>query len=161
MFSRKRLELLPKATREKVIAALFKAKFPGFAVKSGIDIDVPAGYSVRVAALLTLEEQREIVKKVFVVMEEFNAFITKVDIDTIVEYTEQLKETGVFHPERDDFYLVTNQRWTYEAFTYAKGKIVLMDLDTVIEVINKYLEKESRRAETLKKDLERLGLRVD
>ncbi len=160
MFTKPKFQYISKDQKERVVAAFFKAKFPGYQVKSGVDVHVPAGYTVRVAAQLKAEVEGETIKKIFVVLEEFNTYISKVDIDTIIEYAEQLHQAGVFSPTRDEFWLVTNQKWTYEAYVYAKGKIVLMDTDTLIEGMNKILSKESKKSNDLRKALERIGLSV-
>ncbi|HIK00448.1 TPA: hypothetical protein H1016_02830 [archaeon] len=160
MLTKPKFQNISKDQKERVVAAFFKAKFPGYQVKSGVNVNVPAGYTVRVAAQLTAEVESELIKKVFVVLEEFNTYISKVDIDTVVEYSEQLHQAGVFDPKRDEFWLVTNQKWTYEAYVYSKGKIVLMDTDTLIEGVNKILGKESKKSSDLRKNLERIGLSV-
>src|SRR3989344_429680 len=116
MLTKPKFQNISKDQKERVVAAFFKAKFPGYQVKSGVNVNVPAGYTVRVAAQLTAEVESELIKKVFVVLEEFNTYISKVDIDTVVEYSEQLHQAGVFDPKRDEFWLVTNQKWTYEGY---------------------------------------------
>ena len=160
MLTKMKFQNLSKDQKEKAIAAFFKLKYPAFQLKSGVDFDVPAGFKVRAAALLTAEDQKEIIKKIFVILEEFNTFITKVDVDAIMEYVEQLHHIGAFVPERDEFWLVSNQKWDYEAYAFAKGKIVLMDLDTLIEGINKILDKEDKKAAQLKKTLQQIGLSI-
>ncbi|MFH1424917.1 MAG: hypothetical protein ABIG20_04595 [archaeon] len=133
---------LKQDQKERVLAALFEAKFKSFSIlKESVVIDVPAGYSVRVAAVLQCEEQDEIVKRIFVVMEEFNDFLTTKDINEIYTHVDELAKTGEFVPERDDFWVVTNEKWTYEAYEYARGKVALMDADAVIEGIEKYYDK--------------------
>ena len=130
---------LTQARREKVLAELFNAKFPGFRlVKSSFTVNVPAGYSLRIAALLQCDEAKEIVKKIFVVMEEFNDYITSRDVAVIAKHVEDLAATGAFNPERDDFWLVTDQKWSFEAYRRARGKIALIDPDTIIEGLNNY-----------------------
>ncbi len=160
VLTKTKFQNLTEDQKERVVATFFRAKYPGFQVKTGVDVDVPAGYTVRVAAQLTAEVQNELIKKIFVVLEEYNTYISKVDIDTIVEYAEQLHQAGVFEPTRDEFWLVSNQKWTYEAYAYAKGKIVLMDLDTLVEGMNKILGKEGKKSDELKKALELIGLSV-
>jgi len=160
MITKSKFQNSSKEQKERIVTSFFKSKFSGFQAKSGIDIDVPAGYKVRVAAQLIAEEEREIIKKIFVVLEEFNTYLTKVDVDTVIEYAEQLHQAGVFDPKRDEFWLVTNQKWTYEAYVYSKGKIVMMDTDTLIEGINKILDKESKKSADLRKSLERSGVSV-
>jgi len=160
MFTKLKFQNLSKEKKEKAVAAFFKAKFAGFQVTSGINISVPAGYNLRIAAQLVAEEEKEIIKKVFVVLQEFNDYITKVDVDTVAEYAEQLHQAGLLDPTRDELWLVTNQRWTYEAFAYAKGKIVLMDIDALVDGILKILSKENRKSAELIKNLERLGISV-
>ncbi len=132
---------LTRDQREKVVAELFAAKFKGFRIAAtSLDITIPAGYSVRVAAVLQCEEQDEIVKKVFVVMEEFNDFIMTHDLEEIYGYVKGLEGADAFVVERDDFWLVTNEEWTYEAYNYSRGKIALMDLDMLIQGIKKYYD---------------------
>jgi len=130
---------LTQVRREKLLAELFKAKFPGFRlVKTGFTVNVPTGYSLRIAALLQCDEAKEVVKKVFVLMEEFNDYITSHDISVIETYVADLAKTGLFNPDRDDFWLVTNQKWSFEAYRRARGKIVLIDPDTVAGGLNRY-----------------------
>ena len=160
MLTKMKFQNLSKGQKEKVVAAFFKLKFPAYQIKGGVDFDVPAGFKVRAAALLSAADEKEIIKKIFVILEEFNTFISKVDIDTIMEYVEQLHHIGVFRPERDEFWLVSNQKWTYEAYAFAKGKIVLMDLDTLAEAANKILDKEDKKAMQFKKTLQQIGLSV-
>ena len=160
MLTKMKFQNLSKEQKEKAIAAFFKLKFPAFQLKSGVDFDVPAGFKVRAAALLTAADQREVIKKIFVILEEFNTYISKVDVDTIMEYVEQLHHIGAFSPERDEFWLVSNQKWDYEAYAFAKGKIVLMDLDTMVEGVNKILDKEDKKAAQFKKTLHQIGLSV-
>ncbi len=160
MLTKIKFQNLSKPQKEKAVAAFFKAKFPGFLVRSGVDINVPGGYKIRVAAELVAEVERELIKRMYVVLEEFNTYLTKVDIDTVTEYAEQLHRAGVFDPQRDEFWVVVNQKWTYEAYVYAKGKIVLMDIDTLVEGVNKIFSKESKKASDLRKALERIGLSV-
>ncbi len=160
MLTKAKFQNLSKDQKEKAVAAFFRLKFPSFQLKSGVSIDVPAGYSVRAAALLTAAEEKQVIKKIFVVLQEYNTFISKVDIDAIMEYAEQLHLVNAFVPERDEFWLVSNQKWTYEAHAYAKGKIVLMDLDTLVEGVNKILDREDKKANELKKALQQIGLSV-
>lgn len=139
--NRAAFQKLNREQKERVIKALFEEKYKGFFSEAGKDIDVPAGYTVRVATQLTCEEQHEIVKRVFVLFEEFNTFITQTDIETVTEYLKELEKTGEFDQTRDEFWLVTNQKWTFQAYENARGRIFLMDMDMLLEGVKKYYDK--------------------
>jgi len=150
MISKSKFSKLPQDQKEKIIAALFQAKYQGFDSEDGVDINVPAGYTVRAAAVLTAEEHDALVKKIFVVFEESNSFITEVDIDTISEYAKQLEKAGRFVSTRDDLWFVTNQKWTFQAYQVADGRILLMDLDMIMKGIEKYYGEDRELRDTLR-----------
>jgi len=133
---------LKEAQKEHIIAALYAARYTGFSVERGVDITVPAGYSVRVAVLLVAEEPDEVVEKRFILLEEFNDFITAHDMDKLIDYADQLAQTGKFKPERDTLTIVTNEKWTYTAYELVKGKIELIDVESLLKKIPKYYEKD-------------------
>lgn len=150
MISKRQFSKLPQEHKEKIIAALFQAKYPGFDAEDGVDIDVPAGYTVRVAAVMTAEEHNTIVKKIFAIFEESNSFVTEVDIDTISEYANQLEKAGRFVSTRDDLWFVSNQKWTFQAYQVADGRILLMDLNMILEGIKKYYDDDRELRDTLR-----------
>lgn len=158
MIKKENFDNLKRVQKERVVAALFNAKYQGFSSEAGITIKVPAGYNIRVAALLKCEEKDEIVKKIFVILGEFNESITSFDIDTVVQHAEELEKTGTFKKERDELWLIVNKKWTFEAYEHAKGKIVLMDMDALIEGINKYYSRNNKKSRELRDVLRHYGL---
>ena len=136
IISKKQFLELPSEHREQIIAALFEAQHPNFTKEHvGVDIDVPAGYSVRVAAILACELPKEIVKKLFVLQQDSNDFITKLDLEEFSEYAVQLKKTGIFDPERDDLWVISSGKWKFSAYNNMRGKIIFSDIGTLLKGI--------------------------
>jgi len=150
MIQKENFMRLAEEQKENVIDAMMQAKYKGFTSKAGVVIDVPAGYSVRAATVLTCEEQHETVKKIFVILEESNDFIDKFDINTVMEWLDQLKQAKQLDPERDDFWLITTEKLTFEAYDIARGNINIMDVDTFLEGAKKYYEKSRELRDILR-----------
>ena len=158
MIKREAFEKLNSPQKEKVINYFFNAKNPGFSSYPGITIDMPAGYSLRIASLLVCEEQHHILKKIFVVLEESNTNIDSIDVESIMTYAEDLKKTRQFNPEKDELWVIAAKKWTYEAYKQAQGKIVFMDMNTLLDGINKYYPKKTKHARKLRNVLLYYGL---
>ena len=141
---------LTQPQQEKIIGAILGAKYEGASYETGMDVDVPAGYSIRIAVRLKWELPDEVVKNIFVIQQESNDFITKLEVEEISMYAEQLKAAKVFCPERDEFWVVTNQKWTYAAFEHAHGQIVLTSVDDLFKAIPELYDKDRNLRDTLR-----------
>lgn len=149
VITKKQFIELPVAHREQIIAALFEATQQSFQKKEvGVDIDVPAGYSVRVAAILACEEPDIIVKKIFVIQQDSNEFIEAPDVDELSTYVAELDKTPVFDSNRDDVWVITSQKVPVEAYRNeeegARSKIVFTDVDKLIGGIEEHYDKDEK-----------------
>ncbi|MFO7872293.1 MAG: hypothetical protein R6U26_01460 [Candidatus Undinarchaeales archaeon] len=157
MITKKGLSKLKDSQKEHILTALFSAKFKGAKAESGVKFKTKKGDEIRIATLLTFEEEDEIVKRIFVFLEESNDIISKFDIDEIIKITEKLEKLGEFKPKRDEFWAITNQKWTFEAYGYSSGKIALLGLDTVIRGIEKHYEGQNKFSRKLRDTLRHYG----
>lgn len=138
IITREQFLKLPLEHREHILATLFAAQHQNFSrTQCGVDIDVPAGYSVRAAAILECDLPDEIVKKIFVLQQESNEFIERLDVAEFSEYAKQLGKTGVFQPDRDDLFVITPGKKSIEAYKNRRGKLVFMGVDIVLEGVEK------------------------
>ncbi len=157
MVTKKGFSKLKEAQKEHILTALFNAKFKGAKAESGVKFKTKNEDKIRIATLLTFEEEDEIVKRIFVFLEESNDNISKFDIDEIIKITEKLEKLGEFKQKRDEFWAITNQKWTFEAYGYASGKIALLGLDTIIEGIEKHYNRQNKFSRKLRDTLRHYG----
>jgi|ETN01SMinimDraft_4_1059930.scaffolds.fasta_scaffold35915_2 hypothetical protein len=134
MVTKKQFAEITKEHQEHILAALFKAEHKTFTnIKVGLDIDTSKAYSIRVAVILMCELPDEIVKKIFVIQQDSNKFISKLDVAEFSEYAAELEKTGFFVPERDDLVVITPEDVPVEAYKNLRGKIIFMSIDTVLK----------------------------
>lgn len=157
MITKEGFEKLKESQKEHVLTALFSAKFKGAKAESGAEFEDEEGNKIRVATLLIFEEEDTIVKRIFVLLEESNDVITKFHVDKIVEISEKLEEIDEFSPERDKLWAITSQKWTFEAYSYASGKISLLGFDQVLRGIKKYYDGEGKYSRKLRDTLRHYG----
>jgi|TARA_B100002003_G_scaffold199877_1_gene191007 ribulose-5-phosphate 4-epimerase/fuculose-1-phosphate aldolase len=139
IIDKKKFMGMQKEHREQMLGALFQAEHQNFTKKQiGVDIDVPIGYSVRAAVILECELPDEIVKKIFVIEHDANSFIKKIDIDNYSEYAAQMAKTKIFVPERDDLFVITPSGTPYEEYKKERGKLVFVDLDSILKGVNEH-----------------------
>ncbi|MFH1450424.1 MAG: hypothetical protein ABIF92_00395 [archaeon] len=158
LVSKKKFLALPLAHQERIVEALFLAEHKNFSKsKAGIEINVPAGYSIRAAAILECELPKEIVKKIIVLEQDANEFISKLDVDEFSEYAAQLEKTGIFLPARDDLIVITPENVPPEAYRNKKGKLIFISIDTVLAGIDEQYDKDKK----LRKVLQHYGFVKD
>lgn len=145
--------------KEKIISAFFNTKHPGFSSRPGVVLDTHMGYTVRLAALLLCEEQDEIVKKIFIFLHEKKEPLELYDIEEILEYLRDLGKAGHFEESRDSVVVVTLTKSSYPAYSLAKGKLSLIDFDTLIKGINETTPKKNKKCHELRNALRLANLR--
>ncbi len=119
-------------------------------MRTGVLYKFSSGLLLRVASLLTFEEEEEVVKKIFVILRESNSSIQNFTFNSVLEVSKHMERAGLFIPEKDELWAITNKRWDYEVYEYKDGKIVLMGLDVLIEGIQKYYNKRDKRSRELR-----------
>lgn len=138
---------LPRAAQEHIIEAIFRNDNKNFTKsKAGLEIDSTKGYSIRVAALLTCELPDEIVKKIFVLQQDSNEFIVKLDLDEFSEYASELEKSGQFVPERDNLVVLTQSDTKYQEYNNEKsshGKLIFMSVSYLLNGIDQKFVKNA------------------
>tara|TARA_Y100000034_G_scaffold113857_1_gene149314 strand:- start:4198 stop:4782 length:585 start_codon:yes stop_codon:yes gene_type:complete len=151
MIPRKKFLAIPENQREQIIAALFQAKHSNFTKKEvGLDINVPAGYSIRISAILTCELPKEIVKKIFVMQQDSNDFISALDVEEFSDYAAQLQKTGQFVPDRDDLWIISPSKHTFQAFKNARGSIIFVGIDDILKGIDEKYDTDRELRDVLR-----------
>ncbi|MDP7260855.1 MAG: hypothetical protein QGI80_02715 [archaeon] len=150
MTNRKAYDELSQDNKEKLVCALFAAKYPGLSSDCGVNVDA-AAYSLRAACVLIAEEEDELVKKIIVLLEEHNDFIESLASEILTQYVSDLNKSDEFDEDRDELVLITGRKWESSSFS-DEGKKVLtvLDVDSLLTGIERYSSKDTKQAKHLR-----------
>jgi len=151
IINRKQFLDLQMEHREHILAELFEAEHRSFKIKNiGVDLGIGTGYNVRIAVMLSCELSDEIVKKIFVLEQESNDFLQSLDINELSEYAVKLKETGIFHPERDELWVLSSDIHSTEMFKHEHGKLIVTDTAKILQKAEEHYDTKRELRDVLR-----------